>query len=232
MELQPIDRGIIQQLSPRPPREEVPPTAQPTTDQTRERKESAPPVVAKRPAPLLATVSRSLAQSGLAVATAETEPAAVAPDPEKVASQAENESRQAENATEALQAFTHSLLRAVNSGASAERGGLEAGIAAAAASPGGDIGPLPATAANGYDGLVSRLESLVQAIDGNPASSPGGEDVARLDTAFRDLLRVSPSSQGGSAPDLQTVLKNIIRNLQSTGDPTLASTGNVINTAA
>jgi hypothetical protein len=31
---------------------------------------------------------------------------------------------------------------------------------------------------------------------------------------------------------LQAVLKNIARNLQSTGDPTLASTGNVINTAA
>ena len=94
--------------------------------------------------------------------------------------------------------------------------------------------PTPA-ASSAYTGLVSRLEALAQKLD-NPANSdvsrPGVSD---LDSAFRSLLAASGIEQPSgstSVPQLQEVIRNIARNLQSTGNPNLATTGNVINTAA
>ncbi len=231
MELKNIDNGIIDNLSARAAREE-PPTPTRTPDLAADRTETPRPVVPKRPPQLITTVNRSLAESGIAAAPAES-----IPDPSG-ATPAQVEKAQAgvqdEKAAQALQAFVHSLVEAANTTKTAPPGG--SAVTQSVAQPTGLAAPASATPspASAYQGLASRLEGLALEIDTDPTASRGNEARARLDSAFRDLVSASAGSDSstGSAPDLQTVLKNIARNLQSTGDPTLASTGNVINTAA
>jgi hypothetical protein len=232
MELKNIDNGIIDKLSARAARDEAP-TPTRTPDQASDRTETPRPVAPKRPPQLITTVNRSLTESGIAAAPA----ADAAPDLIGGAP-AEAEKAQAgiqdEKSAQALQAFVHSLVEAANADRTAPAVGST--VTPSVAQPAGLAQPgLPTTsAASAYEGLASRLEGLVLEIDSDPTASRGNETLARLDSAFRNLVNASAGSanQPGSAPDLQTVLKNIARNLQSTGDPTLASTGNLINTAA
>lgn len=232
MEIKNIEKGILDQLAPRGAREEAPTERRPRPDQARERRETTQPVAPRRPPPLVTTVSRSLAQSGLAVPNANAVPAPGDANPDQIASGTATDSRQAERAAEALQAFMHSLVKAVNAAEVPATSGLARTSAQAPVAQVGDTAPPDAPAANAYQGLVSRLEGLVQALSGDQSSSRSNQELARLDSAFRDLRSLSAGSNAESGADLQTVLKNMIRNLQSTGDPTLASTGNVINTAA
>jgi hypothetical protein len=231
MELKNLDNGIIDKLSARAARDE-PPTPTRIPDQANDRTETPRPVVPKRPPQLITTVNRSLTESGIAAA-----PVDAAPD-QTVAAPAEAEKAQAgvqeEKAAQALQAFVYSLVEAANADRTTSVAGST--VTQSVAQPTGFAEPAPPTtsAASAYEGLASRLEGLVLEIDSDPTASRGNETLARLDSAFRDLVNASPGSGNntGAVPDLQTVLKNLARNLQSTGDPTLASTGNVINTAA
>ncbi len=132
---------------------------------------------------------------------------------------------------EALQAFAHALIHASNEPrASAVTGGEQASSSAGRSSePPANTDRTSSISA--YEGLVSRLESLVREIEGS--AEPGGTspELERLRNSFRDVSQARTES-GSATPDLQTYMKTLVRNLQSTGDPTLASTGNVINTAA
>jgi hypothetical protein len=82
---------------------------------------------------------------------------------------------------------------------------------------------------------VSRLEGLARRLEGTNSPSNGDSGLDQLNGRFEDLANAITGNDKGrqsESPKLQTMLQNMIRNLQSTGDPTLASTGNVINTAA
>lgn len=235
MEISNLRKDIGDRHSSKPVRDETPVAARSrsrstSTSEKREAAPAAPPQAAKRPQSLVTTVNKSLTQSGIAAVRPETVPETSGGTPEEVPGAAAAATVQQEKAAaEALQAFTHALLKSVTTETLADPSGstvTSAPIQTAATSP------PPSTSVGAYEGLVSRLEDLVRAIDGERSSSAGNEELAQLDAAFRDLIGVSSDHQSGSTPELQTVLRNMIRNLQSSGDPTLASTGNVINTAA
>ncbi len=229
MEIKNIDNGITENLAARAVRDE-PPTPTRTPDQASDRTETSRPVVPKRPPQLITTVNRSLSESGIAAAPADATSNLTGGAP------AEAEKAQAgvqdEKAAQALQAFVSSLVQAANADRTAAPAGT--GLTESVTQPAPTAAQPAASAASAYEGLASRLEGLTLEIESAPSSSRGNEALARLDSAFRDLVNASAGSgnETGAAPDLQTVLKNIARNLQSTGDPTLGSTGNVINTAA
>lgn len=141
------------------------------------------------------------------------------------------ERNQFDKQAETLQAFAHALIQAANEPrASALSGGEQA------SSPGSRSSELPinpdrTSSTSAYEGLVSRLESLVREVEGGARPGTTSPALERLNNSFRDISQAR-SESGSATPDLQTYLKALVRNLQSTGDPTLASTGNVINTAA
>ncbi len=207
--------------APLPPRPEA-------EEQTAQANRPTPP---RRPANLISTVTQSLEQAGLATqdpnaisGVTEANPTETGNDPETA---------QSEKVAQALQAFMHSLLQAVTTDRS-DHGGTPATESVVRPGPSGES-RAPTPAADAYGGLVSRLESLVREIEASQNAPVATEELTQLDSAFKELARAATgqtSSATGSAPNLQAVLKNIARNLQSTGDPTLASTGNVINTAA
>lgn len=181
------------------------------------------------PPKLIALVSQSLTgpqQSADGAASipgiAEVEQTATANDLER---------SQFDKQAEALQAFAHALIQATNEPrASAVSGGEQASSPASRSSePPTNSDRTSSTSA--YEGLVSRLESLVREVEGSAGPEATSPALDRLNNSFRDISQAR-SESGSATPDLQTYLKTLVRNLQSTGDPTLASTGNVINTAA
>lgn len=189
------------------------------------------PQTQRRP-PLTQIINKSLTDAGVQVgATAGVQAADAASNTQ---SSNDLEKAQSEKVAQALQAFMHTLVQAT-AGAESK----PAGEPAKAASTSTDSNlPLPVAtppAVTAYAGLVSKLEGLAQKLGGsaNPTeSSPG---ISELDSAFRSLLAASSENQSAgstAAPQLQEVIRNIARNLQSTGNPNLATTGNVINTAA
>jgi hypothetical protein len=209
--------------------------AQPPRAETDEPKpEANRPAPPRRAATLISAVSQSLKQADLAI----QDPTAVQGVSEATPSEASNnpESAQSEKVAQALQAFMHSLVQALNSERPAAGGGPAARESVARPIPSVESQTPAKPAADAYGGLVSRLESLVREIDGSQdAATASQQGLAPLDTAFKALVTAAADETGtgnASAANLQAVLKNMIRNLQSTGDPTLASTGNVINTAA
>lgn len=232
MEIKNIDKGIIDQLSPQGPRDEARRELRPRPEQDNNSREPAQAAAPRRAPPLIAALNRSLAQSGLAVASSDRASAVAQASPDNAANQAETATRQAERSAEALQAFMHALVKALDAANATETNPIATTSSVTSAPQGEDSGRSSSLVANAYEGLVSRLETLTRSINSSQVPAPGNKELAGLDSAFRDLRNLSAGSDSGSAPDLQTVLKNLIRNLQSTGDPTLASTGNVINTAA
>jgi hypothetical protein len=232
IEIDNVANGIANKPSPKVARNEAPPPppAEKPTDKPNERTETARPAPPRRPPPLINTVSQSLGEAGLAT----TAPDAVTGvgDAESTATDNDPATAQSEKVAQALQAFVSSLVQAANANRTAAPAGT--GLTESVTQPAPAAAQPTASAASAYEGLASRLEGLVLEIDSDPTASRGNETLARLDSAFRDLVNASAGSgsKTGAAPELQAVLKNIARNLQSTGDPTLASTGNVINTAA
>jgi hypothetical protein len=233
MEINVIDKTTIGNVVSKAARNEATSAPPPRAEKTRENTEAARPAPPRRPPPPVNTVvTQSLDEAGISTAA----PTVAVPgvdDAKATATDNDPSTGQNEKVAQALQAFMHSLVQATNPQNSAS--GVSAPPQSVAqTNPQADAPPPPATpAAAAYGGLVSRLEGLVQAINGDQSSAQGNEELARLDSAFRDLVNASGSgSESGTKPELQTVLKSMIRNLQSTGDPTLASTGNVINTAA
>lgn len=185
----------------------------------------------RRP-PLTQIINKSLTDAGVQVGTPSVVQAADASS--NTQSSNDLERAQSEKVAQALQAFMHTLVQATAAEQSNRTG--EPSKAASTTTDSNSPQPVatqPAVAA--YAGLVSKLEGLAQKLDGsaNPAESSQG--IPELNSAFRDLLTASGENQAtGStaAPQLQEVIRNIARNLQSTGNPNLATTGNVINTAA
>lgn len=224
-----VANGIINKPSPRVARDEA--SAPPPAEKANERTETARPAPPRRPPPLINTVSQSLGEAGLA--TAAPDAVTGVGDADSAAADNDPATAQSEKVAQALQAFVSSLVQAANADkTAAPAGSLSESVTQPA--PSAEAAQPAASPATAYEGLASRLEGLVLEIDSDPTASRGNEALARLDSAFRDLVSASAGSgnEPGSAPDLPAVLKNIARNLQSTGDPTLASTGNVINTAA
>ncbi|MBK7017125.1 MAG: hypothetical protein IPH39_16505 [Sulfuritalea sp.] len=212
----------------RPP--EIPRETQAKDAQAAIKVENKPPSRPVQPPPkLIAHVSQSLTGSQQSPDGATGVPGIVAA--EQTATANDLERSQFDKQAEALQAFAHALIQAANEPrASAVTGGEQASSSAGRSSePPANTDRTSSISA--YEGLVSRLESLVREIEGS--AEPGGTspELERLRNSFRDVSQARTES-GSATPDLQTYMKTLVRNLQSTGDPTLASTGNVINTAA
>lgn len=205
-------------------------TAKPNTDVTR------PTPANKRPPPVLAhAVSQGLTQSGLL--TADTSSVPAANGAEATATSNDLEKAQNEKVSQAMQAFMHALVQATASRPQQAEGRL----AKTEPNPVSETssvasGPAGRTASEAYAGLTSRLEALARQLEGSSApgnSNPGLENLSRT---FRDLAlatgATSEAADGSPPPKLQEVVRAVARNLQSTGDPTLATSGNVINTSA
>lgn len=205
-------------------------TAKPNSDVTRSTS------AIKRPPPVLAhAVNQGLAQSGLL----STDTSAVSPanGTEATATSNDLEKAQSEKVSQAMQAFMHALVQATASRPEPAQGRT----AKSESIPASGTAPLPTNAnsklaGDAYSGLTSRLEALARQLEG---SSPSGNDNPGLDNlsrTFRDLAlasgAASEATDGGPPPKLQEVVRAVARNLQSTGDPTLATSGNVINTSA
>lgn len=184
----------------------------------------------RRPA-LAHVVNQGLVDAGVHVANKSAVPAT--DKPQDTQSSNDLEKAQSEKVAQALQAFMHSLVQASTKD---ENTGPD--TSAAVTSPSLEQAPRAVSGTSGassaYTGLVSQLDELARGLDGGAIASETRPAVARLESAFRDLLSVSsenPSTETAT-PTLQQVLRNIARNLQSTGNPNLATTGNVINTSA
>lgn len=233
MEINNIGKLSIDNSPSREIREAAAPPPPPRDDPIRERSELNRPVAPQRPPALIKAVTQSLNQAGLETATVTS----VQGTDAAIAAQTQNdlEASQNEKAAQALQAFMHSLVQAANS-RNDDTGAHPASIAKPTpASQNLENQLAPHNPADAYGGLVSRLESLASILEGVNGASNINNGLDQLNAAFESLATASTGSNAGregEAPKLQTVLQNMIRNLQSTGDPTLASTGNVINTAA
>jgi hypothetical protein len=145
------------------------------------------------------------------------------------------ETNQNEKVARALQAFIHSLVQAMNTRNIDSASGAQSATSSIPFASSQGIETSPQKYADAYGGLVSRLEGLARRLEGTNSPSNGDSGLDQLNGRFEDLANAITGNDKGrqsESPKLQTMLQNMIRNLQSTGDPTLASTGNVINTAA
>ncbi len=231
MEINNIDRLSIDNGPSRGVRDTAEPP--PRKDPIREKPELTRPAVPPRPQALMKAVTQSLNQAGLETTVANSVQGA---DTIQTAqTQIDIETSQNEKAAQALQAFMHSLVQAMNT-----RKDDAGEQSVSVTSPPRNTSHLegqapPPNPAESYGGLVSRLEGLARKLDGANGSADGSDGLDQLNAAFANLASATAgggTARQGEAPKLQTVLLNMIRNLQSTGDPTLASTGNIINTAA
>ena len=232
MEINNIEKPLVDVSASRGSRNAAPPPP-PRRDTVKENTDPNRPTAARRPPALANLVTQGLHQAGVETSTTNAVQGAKATRD----AQTENnlETSQSEKVAQALQAFMHSLVQAMNT-KNEDDGAKTASVALAAPV---DSNPesqaLPSKAADAYGGLVSRLEGLARKLEGADSASIGNNGLDQLNAAFEDLASATAEngrSRESEAPKLQTVLQNMIRNLQSTGDPTLASTGNVINTAA
>ena len=204
-------------------------TAKPNSDLTR------PHPPARRPPPTFShAVTQSLTASGIGATNTTTVPATVPSDQTTTAN--DQESGQAERVSQAMQAFMHTLVQAANSHSQTNR--LRNSQSSPASSSGQErlsTSQTSVQATDSYTGLVSRLESLAKQIEGRSPQAAGSSEISELNKAFNELSTTSRSGDGyGSnpTPKLEEVVRAVARNLQSTGDPTLATSGNVINTSA
>lgn len=220
------EKGVRENTQPEPPSH---------SKQDTEKTEPSRPSASRRPAALMNTITRSLNQAGI-----ETPPTTATQGTEATQdAQTKNnpESSQNEKVAQALQAFMHSLVQAMNTRKENAGETPASDSSSSSASHGANFeNPAPTpNVAHAYGGLVSRLEGLVQELEGNQGSVNKNNGLNELNGAFDKLASAvadNGSSHQSRIPELQAVLQNMIRNLQSTGDPTLASTGNIINTAA
>ncbi len=186
------------------------------------------PAQTQRRAGLAQAVSKGFADAGLP--TLGQTPTSVEPARDIPASKSAEQEKQQ---MEALQAFMHSLVQAATAEQSPRNASSTTPFAGSVSEPAQPPGANSAGAS--YTGLVSRLEDLARSLENPAPSSQDGAEMAALKTAFGDVLDVAGErNPGGSAerPPLSDVIRTIARNLQSTGNPYLATTGNVINTAA
>lgn len=193
----------------------------------------------RRSSHLLAAVTQTLDQSGFG--TLSSNPVAPVAGAQATRTDNDKESSHSQNMAQALQSFMHSLVQALaaTDAASPGQGQITAG---ADSQPDKGISTPPVVAVSGgkgYGDLVSRLQGLVQSLsNGSSSATPAGSGSAvssELNSSYQNLAQTqqgSGSSRAASGADLQTFLKTLLQNLQSSGDRTLASTGNVINTAA
>ncbi|UCV12728.1 hypothetical protein KI614_05810 [Dechloromonas denitrificans] len=179
---------------------------------------------------LLKALEKTLDQSGLAPAASSRPPVAT----ETQANDAESASSStAQNAGQALPEFMNALFQALNAtGNSAQRAESNE-----ATEDGGTVSASRRTDA--YSDLAGRLQNLAQSL-GTPADSgsgtTGSSKTGDLETSFRNLAlalqgKTSPETSPQSAPDLQSFLKTLAHNLNSTGSR-LDSAGNLVNTQA
>lgn len=237
MEIRKIEASIGEAQLPRATQNQSIVVARPDEPTTKQNesgpsRESTRPTQPQRKPAFAQVVTKGLADAGIPVdsATAVTSPDAA----KKAQSSNDLEAAQSEKVAQALQAFMHSLVQAT----SVEQGSSPNETTTPASS---DIGPATkptaesASAGAAYTGLVGQLENLARKLESPAIVGESGLGTSELNSTFRSLLAVSgndPSDRFTTMPQLQDVIRNIARNLQSTGNPNLATTGNVINTAA
>lgn len=130
------------------------------------------------------------------------------------------------NIDPALHTFMHSLFQAMN------QGSAQAANAPAATDSDEDGSRVKASSSPGtssYTDLVSKLQSFVQNLG---SSSSATSD---LNTAFRNLQQAAGANgaSGGNSPvSLQSFLQDLLKNLQSAGNPSLSVLANVVSTSA
>lgn len=205
-------------------------TAKPNSDLTRPH-----PPARRPPSSFSHAVTQSLTTSGIGATTTTTVPGTAPSDQATTAN--DQESGQAERVSQAMQAFMHTLVQAANSHSPTNN--LRNSQSSSASSPGIErlsAGQTSVQATDSYTGLVSRLESLAKQIEGRSPQGAGGSEISELNNAFNELTTSTNRSGDGQGskptPRLEEVVRAVARNLQSTGDPTLATSGNVINTSA
>jgi hypothetical protein len=178
---------------------------------------------------LIGAIHQSLTETAVLQPTASAIPDVVSPDRAETVNA--NERSTLEKREAALQAFAASLLQATN-----EHGAIRTNAP----------GNLPSVEGSGvnrtlqqrdnpvgnYGGLASRLEVLARELEGGAQTNGPSPALKQLTDAFQAFAQASTESGSTRSPDLKTLLTTLSRNLQSSGDPTLASTGNIINTAA
>jgi len=220
-----VSRQLTQE---RPP--EIPRETQAKETQAAVKVDNKPPSRPVQPPPkLIALVSQSLSGLPQAPDGATSVPGIAAA--EQTATANDLERSQFDKQSEALQAFASALIQAANEPRANAVSGGEQALSAASRSSEPPASQVRASSTSAYEGLVSRLESLVREVEGSGNPAATNQSLERLANAFRDVSQARTEA-GSTTPDLQNYLKTLVRNLQSTGDPTLASTGNVINTAA
>ncbi|MCX7166935.1 MAG: hypothetical protein NTV11_11745 [Rhodocyclales bacterium] len=208
--------------------------ADPRAEQPADKDNGVPTPPPRRSSHLLAAVSQTLNQSGFGVLS--SNPVAPVAGAQATRTDNDKESSHSQNMAQALQSFMHSLVQALAAT------GVDSPGQGQGSQPDKGISTPPVltvSGGKGYGDLVSRLQSLVQSLsNGSSSATPTGSGPAvssELNSSYQNLAQTqqgSGSSRAASGADLQTFLKTLLQNLQSSGDRTLASTGNVINTAA
>lgn len=139
---------------------------------------------------------------------------------------------------QALRGFMHALFQALGAGGAQGQGQAPKGTDSDGDNDGTGSLSKGANGVNGYGGLVNKLQSLIQSLaNGTPATTgnSGTGAASDLNAAFQNLekaLQGGNAGAGSNPPDLQTFLKTLLQNLQSSGSSTLASTANIVNTTA
>lgn len=147
-----------------------------------------------------------------------------------------------QNIGQVLHSFMHALFQALGSASTGNAAQAQGQVPAAADSDGdtGDSGSLPGVAkgANRYGDLATRLQNLVQSLSSETGTSSAGTTgnasatTSDLKAAFQDLVKALQATSGSSSSspvDLQTFLKTLAQNLQSSGT---GAVGNLVTTTA
>lgn len=180
---------------------------------------------------LFKALEKTLSQLGLAASETSRPPVATASQANDAETAA---SSSAQNSGQALPEFMNALFQALNPAGNPPPSGTSS-------QPAGEDGEETSTIRKkgAYDDLAGRLQNLVQSLGNDIASANTGTTdnrMASLETSFQNLApalqgKVSPGASPNSAPDLQSFLKTLAQNLNSTGT-VLDSAGNLVNTEA
>ncbi|MCX7174778.1 MAG: hypothetical protein NT159_12835 [Proteobacteria bacterium] len=184
---------------------------------------------------MINAIAQTLSQLGIGTISPSAVPPATTTQAAGGVSDATNAAN-GQNVGQVLQGFMHALFQALGSAGSQAQGQTPKGADADGDNDGSNASGNTVNGAKGYGGLVSKLQNLIQSLSaGTATSSSGGGagSTSDLNSAFQSLEKALQTGNGASnAPDLQTFLKTLVQNLQSSGSSTLASTANIVNTTA
>jgi len=184
---------------------------------------------------VLAAIKQTLSQLGLGQAGQITSTPATTATSSSTANNDTNSSASSngQNVSQALHAFMHSLFQALSSDGSSQQTST-----ATDADGDKDASQRGSKAVSGYGDLTSRLQGLVQSLNGS-GNSTSTSATSDLSASFQNLVKALSSSTASgttdtatssTSPDLQKFLSTLVQNLQNNSG--LSSTGNLINTQA